>query len=115
MNIDYLRIKTNCTDPVKTVNRKRTSYGRIKETTIGGIFIHRSYRHIKDYKKYLNLKIATDTSGDRKKIGFIKEKTKGLVKRDNRIQCQIAEGKPQIGTYAHRFILTWCKLYFITY
>lgn len=28
-----------------------TSYGRIKETTIGGIFMLRSYGHIKEYEK----------------------------------------------------------------
>ena len=61
--------------------------------------MHRSYRHIKDYKKYLNSKIATDTSGDREKIRLIKEN----VKNHNKIQRQMAEGievKPQIDTYA---------------
>ncbi|OUP74846.1 hypothetical protein B5F08_11780 [Anaeromassilibacillus sp. An172] len=75
--------------------------------------MHRSYRHIKDYKKYLNLKIATDTSGNREKIRFTEEKTKGLVKSHNKIQCQMAERieiKPQIDTYTLRFILIWCKL-----
>lgn len=38
--------------------------------------MHRSYRHIKDYKKYLNSKIATDASGDREKIRFTKENVK---------------------------------------
>lgn len=61
--------------------------------------MHRYYRHIKDYKKYLNSKIASDTSGDREKIRFTKEN----VKNHNKIQRQMAEGievKPQIDTYA---------------
>ena len=29
---------------------KKTSYGRIKGTTIGGFFMPRSYRHIKEYE-----------------------------------------------------------------
>ena len=70
--------------------------------------MHRCYRHIKDYKKYLNLKMATDTSGNREKIRFTKEKTKVLVKSHNKIQRQMAEKieiKPQIDTYALPFIL----------
>jgi hypothetical protein len=31
--------------------KKIPSYGRIKETTIGGIFMSRRYRHIKEYEK----------------------------------------------------------------
>ena len=30
--------------------KKETSYGRIKETTIGGFFMPRSYRHISQYE-----------------------------------------------------------------
>ena len=33
--------------------KKRASYGRIKETTIGGIFMPRNYRHIQQYEKEL--------------------------------------------------------------
>ena len=33
-------------------NRKKGNpYGRIKETTIGGFFMPRSYRHISDYER----------------------------------------------------------------
>ena len=35
----------------KRTIEKRASYGRIKETTIGGIFMSRRYRHIKEYEK----------------------------------------------------------------
>lgn len=52
--------------------------------------MHRCYRHIKDYKKYLNSKTATDISEDREKIEFIKEKTKWLVKLHKKIQGQLA-------------------------
>ena len=31
--------------------KKTVSYGRIKETTIGGFVMPRSYRHISDYEK----------------------------------------------------------------
>ena len=41
----------NWTGLTKTDNVKKASYGRIKETTIGGVFMHREYRHIKQYEK----------------------------------------------------------------
>ncbi len=52
--------------------KKETSYGRIKETTIGGFLMPRSYRHISQYKNvttelseyinfYNNYRIQTKT------------------------------------------------------
>ena len=38
----------------KTDNRKTHFRGRIKGTTIGGIFYARSYRHIQEYEKEIS-------------------------------------------------------------
>lgn len=35
----------------KETTEKATSYGKIKETTIGGLVMSRSYRHINNYEK----------------------------------------------------------------
>jgi hypothetical protein len=40
----------------KPYNKKTASYGRIEETTIGGIFIPGKYRHIRQYKKINGLR-----------------------------------------------------------
>lgn len=40
---------------VKVDNRKEAPYGRIVETTIGGIFMPRSYRHISNYEKNIRI------------------------------------------------------------
>lgn len=74
--------------------KKSPSYGRIKETTIGGIFMPREYRHIKDYEtEIFRLKdqgLTQREIGD--KLGFTKAQVKGFFKRHHLNQRKIAAG-----------------------
>ena len=74
--------------------KKRTPYGRIKETTIGGIFMPREYRHISLYEKeILELKekgLTHQQIAD--KLGFNKECVRGFLKRYNAKQRKLAAG-----------------------
>ena len=73
---------------------KRTSYGRIKETTIGGFFMPREYRHIKPYEKeILELRDNGSTYEEiGEKLGFEKIKIKKFFERFHQNQRKIAAG-----------------------
>ena len=74
---------------------KRTpSYGRIKETTIGGIFMSKSYRHIQQYEKeILELKSNGLTRKEiGKKLGFTAEQIHEFTKRYNRKKKKLLAG-----------------------
>ena len=80
---------------VKNGHRKEdTPYGRIKETTIGGIVMSREYRQISKYEKeILELKsqgLTHKEIGNR--LGFSKESVKGFIKRYNAKQRKLAAG-----------------------
>ena len=82
---------------VKNGHRKKhTSYGRIKETTIGGMFMPRSYRHIKQYEKeILELKRQGITLREiGKRYGFTYEQVHDFISRYNRNQRKIMAGIP---------------------
>ena len=74
--------------------KKTPSYGRMKETTIGGIFMPREYRKIKQYEKeLLELKekgLTVREIGE--KFGFTYEQTHEFFKRYNRNQRKLASG-----------------------
>ncbi len=76
--------------------KKTPSYGRIKETTIGGIFMPRSYRHIQQYEKeILELKEEGITLREiGKRCGFTYEQVHDFISRYNRKQRKIASGIP---------------------
>ena len=63
--------------------KKRASYGRIKETTIGGFVMPRSYRHIKEYEKeILELKGQGITEKEiGKRLGFSKKQINNFITR----------------------------------
>ena len=74
--------------------KKIPSYGRIKETTIGGFFMPRSYRHIQQYEKeLLELKakgISVKEIG--KRYGLTYEQTHSFFKRYNKKQKKLEAG-----------------------
>ena len=75
--------------------KKRTPYGRIKkETTIGGIFMPREYRHISFYEKeILELKekgLTQQKIAD--KLGFSKQSVKTFLHRYREKQRKLAAG-----------------------
>lgn len=74
--------------------KKPPSYGRMKETTIGGIFMPREYRKIKQYEKeLLELKekgLTVREIGE--KFGLTYEQTHEFFKRYNRNQRKLAAG-----------------------
>ena len=74
--------------------KKTPSYGRIKETTIGGIFMPRSYRHIKQYEKeILELRAKGLTHREiAEKYGLTKEHIKQFFNRYNKNQKKLASG-----------------------
>lgn len=74
--------------------KKRASYGIMKENTIGGIFMARSYRHIQEYEKEIfELKEKGLTNREiAEKYGFTLEQVKGLVKRHNAKQRKLDAG-----------------------
>ena len=76
--------------------KKTPSYGRIKETTIGGIFMSRSYRHIQQYEKeILELKSQGLTRKEiGQKLGLTAEQIHEFTKRYNRKQRKLSTGIP---------------------
>ena len=74
--------------------KKTPSYGRIKITTIGGIFMSRQYRHIEEYAdEILRLKAEGKTRAEiGAKLGFSKEQIHGFISRHNNKQRKIAAG-----------------------
>ena len=75
--------------------KKRTPYGRIKkETTIGGIFMPREYRHISFYEKeILELKekgLTHQQIAD--KLGFSKQSVKNFLHRYRERQRKLVSG-----------------------
>lgn len=74
--------------------KKSTSYGRMKETTIGGIFMPREYRHIQKYEKEilelreqgLTLKEIGET------LGFTHKQVHNFISRYNVNQRKFAAG-----------------------
>ena len=74
--------------------KKRASYGRIKETTIGGIFMSRSYRHIQQYEKEI-LRMREEGLSRREigeKLGLSKDQIKQFINRYNKRQLKIEAG-----------------------
>ena len=87
--------RSDCTSPVKTDNRKNPPpMVELKISTIGGIFMPRSYRHIKDYEKeILELKENGLTHREiAEKYGSTKEHIKQFFNRYNRNQRKLASG-----------------------
>ena len=76
--------------------KKTPSYGRIKETTIGGIFMPRSYRHIQQYEKeILELRAKGLTHREiAERLGFEQIQIKEFFHRYNRNQRKQASGIP---------------------
>lgn len=70
------------------------SYGRIKETTIGGYFISRSYRHISQYENEIAVLRSQGISRRKicEKYGFTMEQLKNFITRYNRKQEKIKAG-----------------------
>ena len=73
---------------------KKTSYGRIKQTTMGGFFMPRSYRRMKDYElEILELKAEGKTNREIcEKFGFEMKQIKNFINRYNKNQRKIAAG-----------------------
>ena len=81
---------------VKNGHRKNTpSYGRIKISTIGGIFMPRNYRHIMQYEKEMmklkNEGMTVREIGER--FGLTYDQTHDFFKRQNRKKRKIEAGK----------------------
>lgn len=74
--------------------KKRASYGRIKETTIGGFVMPRSYQHIKDYEKeILELRKQGKTKREIcEKYGFSMKQLTNFITRHNTNQKKVAAG-----------------------
>jgi len=74
--------------------KKRASYGRIKISTIGGIFMPRQYCQIGQYEEeILRLKSEGKTKAEiGAKLGFSKEQIHGFISRHNNKQRKIAAG-----------------------
>ena len=74
--------------------KKQPSYGRIKEATIGGIFMPREYRNIGLYEKeILELREKGLTHKEiGRKLGFSQEQIKKFLKRYREKQNKIAAG-----------------------
>ena len=74
---------SKCTGSVKTDNGKETPYGRIKETTIRGIFMPREYRHIQEFEiEIILLKEQWSTNREvAEKLGFSLKQVKNLINR----------------------------------
>jgi DNA-binding CsgD family transcriptional regulator len=74
--------------------KKTPSYGRIKISIIGGIFMSRQYRHIEEYsEEILRLKAEGKTRAEiGKQLGFSKEQIHNFISKYNEKQRQIAAG-----------------------
>jgi hypothetical protein len=80
---------------VKNGHLKKTpSYGRIEISTIGGIFMPRTYRHIEQYaEEILRLKAEGKTRAEiGTKLGFSKEQIHNFISRYNERQRKISAG-----------------------
>ena len=73
---------------------KKASYGRIKETTIGGFVMPREYRHIKDYERDIEELRKEGYSGREIgiKFGFSYKQMRNYFYRHNVEQRKIAAG-----------------------
>ena len=74
--------------------KKETSYGRIKETTIGGIFMPRSYRHIQGYEKEI-MELRSKGKTDREiceSLGISEKQYKNFITRYNKKQQKLESG-----------------------
>ena len=74
--------------------KKRASYGRIKETTIGGFVMPREYKHIKDYEKEIE-ELRKEGYSSREigiKFGFSYKQMRNYFYRHNVEQRKIAAG-----------------------
>ena len=79
----------------KRTMKKTASYGRIKETTIGGIFMPRNYRHVQDYEKEI-LELIKQGKTLREignKLGFTYKQMRDFKTRYNKKQRMIEAGK----------------------
>ena len=79
---------------MKNENKKRASYGRIKETTIGGIFIPREYRHISLYEEEI-LKLREKSMTHQEiadEFDFTKEQVRDFIKSYNAKQRKLNTG-----------------------
>ena len=73
---------------------KKASYGRIKETTIGGFVMPREYRHIKDYEREIE-QLRKEGYSSREigiKFGFSYKQMRNYFYRHNVEQRKIAAG-----------------------
>ena len=73
---------------------KKASYGRIKETTIGGFIMPREYRHIKDYEREIE-ELRKEGYSSREigiKFGFSYKQMRNYFYRHNVEQRKIAAG-----------------------
>ncbi len=73
---------------------KKASYGRIKETTIGGFVMPREYRHIKDYERKIE-ELRKKGYSSREigiKFGFSYKQMRNYFYRHNVEQRKIAAG-----------------------
>ena len=73
---------------------KRASYGRIKEGTIGGIFMPRNYRHIQEYEReIIELRSEGYTGKEiQAKFGLSKKQYENFITRYNKKQKKIQAG-----------------------
>ena len=75
--------------------KKTASYGRIKETTIGGNFMPRNYRHIQEYEKEI-LELISKGNTLREignKLGFTHNQMRDFKTRYNKKQRMKEAGK----------------------
>ena len=73
---------------------KKASYGRIKQTTIGGFVMPREYKHIKDYEKEIE-ELRKEGYSSREigiKFGFSYKQMRNYFYRHNVEQRKIAAG-----------------------
>ena len=73
---------------------KKTSYGRMEETTIGGFFMPREYRRMLDYEKEI-LKMREEGKAKREiceAFGFTMKQVTNFVTRHNSRQRKLAAG-----------------------
>ena len=91
--------------------KKRASYDRIEKAIIGGVFMPRSYRHIKGYEKeILELKSQGKTKREiGEKLGFTKKQIHNFITRYNESQRRKAagitlkkKGRPSKGSIARK-------------
>jgi len=73
---------------------KKTSYGRIKETTVGGFVMPRSYRKMEEYEEEI-LRLREEGKTKREiceKFGFTMKQMTNFITRYNTRQKQLATG-----------------------